>query len=1035
MAGLPLIRQTEESLNALKDFAQQSHNAQLLDHVQRLETSLGALAATADMITVGDVSGSTAVAIGHDINIIVNQVLPPDVRQPLEKVQKGWSAAHLEVRRVLEDSQGGHVFLSYTRADMEEALKIRRALEAAGHVVWQDLTAIKGGDEWIKSIEIGVERSYALITVVSEDSQKSEWVQIEYLHAKRRGKLIIPIKIDESEIPTILLATNVIHGHPDLGSGIKQLLRALPVSPPIESTANRRELELRYLDALLLEHSVWQEVYTPMAGVGQLCAPGERPEPDKVNSVRMKTTPTTIDVGYLGRKFGGDAHHEELPEIAQEKQYEADIIPAVEEMRQLVILGDPGAGKTTTLWKILSDCALKAKVDPSAPLPVFVRLGALGEFTLEEQIRKQLGPAAAYYATLLDENRLVFLLDGLNELTAARRDAHLREIRALLEDCWKANMVAAVTCRELDYTGALDLGLPGQAVILELDPIRIQQFVNAYIEESGKGDELFWQLAGENALKRWEDFNVSVGEPSEVFWLKNELAKGKKWGYINSKWVRWLKERQHPRSMLALAANPYMLFMITQVFTRTGVLPRNRGLLFQTFIDYLLEQREQLSEEAAKELKSRLADLAYAMQKEGEGTSFASASALAHLQSEASLYHARSASLLSGSETVRFTHQLLQEYFAAHHLQKLMESKAATELFPLDAWWQPQGWEETLILLAGLYSDDCSPVLRWLQEAQPELAARCIVESGASCPDKRLEELRAAWLPRLSDPKHHARAAIGRALGRLQLDGQPLDNRKGVSLISVGEELLPDIDWVEIPSGSFTYQDDETREEALFYMARYPITYAQFQTFLDDANGFRNPRWWDRLAADEEHRHAAGDQDFKFSNHPRENVSWYEAVAFCRWLTDKAQHHPELLPEALNGFSKCLISLPTERQWEKGARGVDAREYPYAGDFDASTGNTSETDLGQTSAVGVFPQGASPYGLLDMSGNVWEWCLNEYNDPEKNNLENDYFRVLRGGSWLDYHVNARASYRDHNNYPDYRNLDLGFRVVVRPPSL
>jgi len=136
MTELALIQQTEQSLTAIKTFAAQSNNAQLLDHVQRLES---ALTRVGNSISVGDISGSTAVAIGHDINIIINQVLPPAVKQPLESVQKKWSAAHLEVREAVERSQGGHVFLSYTRADMDIALQIRRELEEKGHAVWQDL--------------------------------------------------------------------------------------------------------------------------------------------------------------------------------------------------------------------------------------------------------------------------------------------------------------------------------------------------------------------------------------------------------------------------------------------------------------------------------------------------------------------------------------------------------------------------------------------------------------------------------------------------------------------------------------------------------------------------------------------------------------------------------------------------------------------------------------------------------------------------------------------------------------------------------
>ena len=1063
MTDLALIQQTEQSLAAIKAFASQSNNGQLLEHIQRLEAALKGISTGGGAITVGDISGSTAVAIGHDINIIINQALPPAVRQPLENVQKQWGAAHLEVRQALERGQGGHVFLSYTRADMEAALQIRRALEQAGHVVWQDLTAIKGGDEWIKSIETGVERSYALVMVVSAASQKSEWVQIEYLHAKRRGKLIVPIRVDGSEIPTVMLAMNVVQGFPDLEAGLGQLLASLPAPAGIqkEAPADRRALELRYLDKLLLEHSVWQEVYTPMAGVGQLRAPKETPKP----GVRMKTTPTTIDVGYLGQRFGAREDTAERFGEAEPRQYAADITGAVAEMRQLVILGDPGAGKTTTLWKILSDCALRAREDPQAPLPALVRLGSLGPDGLEQGLRQQLGALWPWYEDLLREKRLVFLLDGLNEMTSAGREANLAAIRKLLDTCRRANLTLAVTCRELDYTAGLDLNLPGRVTIQPLDPPRIRRFVNAYIDEPGRGDELFWQLAGgaevEKVWEKWEQAGASL----ELFFTAPDVPKENPNVYNSTSGqddTTW-RERVHGnRNMVSLAANPYMLYMITQVFTRAGALPANRGLLFQTFIDYLLEQRERLSPDAAAQLKARLAELAYAMQSQGEGTAFSVQQAMKHLRDQASLYQARSASLLAGGDDqVRFTHQLLQEYFAAHRLQNLMVNTSAGTLFPKENWWEPQGWEETLILLAGLYSDDCSPVIAWLREAQPEVAARCIAESGAHCPDSTLADLRSLWIPRLTniqhDPSPLARAALGRALGRLSLNGQPLDNRKSISIFSpppagdplagagglgvragvrAAGESLPDLDWVEIPAGPFTYQDKERREEALFFMARYPVTFAQFQLFLDDPQGFGDPRWWQGLAASEEHRRAPGEQAFKFSNHPRERVSWYDAVAFCRWLTEKARMYPQLLPAKLAGQAGCVIRLPTEWQWEKAARGADGdgREYPYPGKFDAEKANTAETGIGQTSAAGIFPQGASPYGVEELSGNLWEWCLNEYEKPQNIGLGGDASRVLRGGSWVVNQGLARSSYR-FGYLPDLRNYDVGFRVVVLPPSL
>ncbi len=1032
MTDLALIQQTEQSLAAIKTFASQSNNIQLLDHIQRLDAALGVLTKSGGLISVGDISGSTAVAIGHDINIIINQVLPPAVKQPLENVQKQWTASHLELRKALEYSQGGHVFLSYTRADIEIALQIRRALEEAGHIVWQDLTAIKGGDEWIKSIESGVERCYALVTVVSEISQKSEWVQIEYLHAKRRGKPIIPIKVDESEIPTVMLAMNVVHGHPDLQSGIAQLLASLPTPAEIKpEPPDRRALELRYLDSLLLEHSVWKEQYTPMAGVGQLRAPKER----KTSGLSMRSAPTTIDVEYLISKFKKDDESDLRGEAVQ-KNYEADITPAIEEMRQLAILGEPGAGKTTTLWKILSDHALRAREDPKAPLPVLVRLGALGSEGLEHALKTQLGSLAAFYDELLREKRLVFLLDGLNEMTAAHREVNLQAIKKLNELCRRDNLLLAVTCRELDYVGALELNLPGRVMIQSLDPLRIRRFVNGYLEGPGKGDELFWQLAGgldvEKAWKKWE----GAGASFEAFWTSSEIPKSVDlWPYTQS-WQINVRDRK--RSMMALAANPYMLYMITQVFTQAGALPPNRGLLFQSFIDYLLEKRERLAPEQAGQLKARLADLAYAMQAQGEGTAFTLKQVMTHLKDEQILYRARSASLLAGGEQIRFTHQLLQEYFAAHRLQEMMTNTTAETLFPKEKWWEPQGWEETLILLAGLYSDDCAPVVEWLIDAQPEVSARCIVESGAYLPPEKLEMLRERWLPRLTDLKHDpspkARAALGRALGRLQLNGEPLDNRKGVSIISVDGIKLPDLDWLEIPDGKFTYQEKEQRAEGLFFMARYPITFAQFQTFVDDSQGLSNPRWWEGLSAEDEHKRAPGEQAFKFSNHPRERVSWYDAVAFCRWLTEKAETYPQLLPQKLAGMKGCEIQLPTEWQWEKAARSTDGREYPYTGKFDAEKANTSEIGIEQTSAAGIFPQGASPYGALDMSGNVFEWCLNEYSNPEKIDLSGSAIRVVRGGSWYFDLDRARASNRG-DIYPFGRNYFFGFRVVVRPTSL
>ena len=154
-------------------------------------------------------------------------------------------------------------------------------------------------------------------------------------------------------------------------------------------------------------------------------------------------------------------------------------------------------------------------------------------------------------------------------------------------------------------------------------------------------------------------------------------------------------------------------------------------------------------------------------------------------------------------------------------------------------------------------------------------------------------------------------------------------------------------------------------------------------------------------------------------------MSWYQAVAFCRWLSDKLGEE---------------IDLPHEYEWEVAARYPDGRFYPWGNDFDATKANTNEGGLSQTTAVGIYPDGANPtLKLYDLSGNVWEWCRNKYDKPDETWMDKDPVdrsgdrRTLRGGSWLGNSDLARAASR-HFNHPAYRDNFLGFRVVVRRPS-
>jgi formylglycine-generating enzyme required for sulfatase activity len=202
-----------------------------------------------------------------------------------------------------------------------------------------------------------------------------------------------------------------------------------------------------------------------------------------------------------------------------------------------------------------------------------------------------------------------------------------------------------------------------------------------------------------------------------------------------------------------------------------------------------------------------------------------------------------------------------------------------------------------------------------------------------------------------------------------------------------------------------------------FAISKYPVTWAQYRSFLQAEDGYRQQHWWQGLS-----RRAVqpGEQYRQWDNHPAENVSWYDAVAFCRWLSVRLGYE---------------VRLPTEWEWQQAATGGDpAREYPWGTDWDSAYANTSESGLSRTTAVGLYPQGASPVGALDMGGNVEEWCLNKYEKPQDINPSGEACRVVRGGSWPVNLDLAHASFRLPYG-PDFRLYDLGLRVVRSFPGL
>jgi energy-coupling factor transporter ATP-binding protein EcfA2 len=257
---------------------------------------------------------------------------------------------------------------------------------------------------------------------------------------------------------------------------------------------------------------------------------------------------------------------------------------------------------------------------------------------------------------------------------------------------------------------------------------------------------------------------------------------------------------------------------------------------------------------------------------------------------------------------------------------------------------------------------------------------------------------------------HERRAWIGDRLAEIG------DDRTGIGL---DEKGLPLFLWVAISGGQVSLEDkDGTFPVESFHISAYPVTWLQYRCFLEANDGYVNPDWWEGLA----HRDDKPGRQFRRKdNYPAENVSWYDAMAYCRWFT------------ARMGYE---IRLPTEWEWQQAATGGNAdREYPWGDDWTPERCNTWESGLNRSTAVGLYPEGATTWSsacVLDMAGNVMEWCSNKYDYPQDTTAGGADSRVARGGSWGDERDGARASFRDGYD-PTNRGALLGLRVVSCSP--
>ena len=232
---------------------------------------------------------------------------------------------------------------------------------------------------------------------------------------------------------------------------------------------------------------------------------------------------------------------------------------------------------------------------------------------------------------------------------------------------------------------------------------------------------------------------------------------------------------------------------------------------------------------------------------------------------------------------------------------------------------------------------------------------------------------------------------------------------------------------VLIPASEFTMGTDDPQAPAdqhparevhvdAFYIDKHEVTNAEFEEFLL-ADGYNTRKYWTKegwefiqkkqfyysYPAKETYRI---DKPLGFGqnrvstapDHPVIGVSWYEAAAYAKWRGKR---------------------LPTEAEWEKAARGTDARRYPWGNAFDFSKLNYFPHHQ-KLMHVGSFPVGASPFGVLDMAGSIAEWCANNIDGTER--------KAIRGGGWNAIRLQLRCTHRKTHR-PTYRYYTLGFRCA------
>jgi formylglycine-generating enzyme required for sulfatase activity len=810
-------------------------------------------------------------------------------------------------------------------------------------------------------------------------------------------------------------------------------------------------------------------------------------DPGRGESLGLLDVYTALDTTQLEQVETEDELRTYL--LHQEEAQRISAQDMIDRQARLIFLGDPGSGKSTLVNFVTYVLAQAGRAETpdlwlerlrqsgawshGVLLPVHVVLRDFAAWLPEGTERGRaelllsylrhiletwgLGGFWLHLQTALTEQSepIFFLLDGLDEVPAPLRLAVVESINDLVARYPGHRYLA--TCRIYAYVGQL-YQLQGfhQATLAAFSDEQIKHFINVWYRE----------LARRGRFSQ-EEARFRAGR---------------------------LQRAADRLDLRGLARRPLLLTVMALLHTFRGQLPEDRVELHRWSVDLLLRRWEARvgDEEGILETLNvpglKMSDLeaglhevafrAHAGQSQEDGTADVPEEGLRKWLAPylggswdkagqfVDYVRERAGLLIRHKPTAyTFPHRTFQEYLAACHLLAHPDFPGEAARLTRE---DPNRWREVFVLAAGqaarshrlgtaLSAVNALCPTSWSEfGGEPDdadwvaatLAGEALVEVGLigvgrdALGQALLERMR-SWLVALLEAGVLSAGPRSKAGGLLAQLGDP---RFRADAWYLPDEVL--LGFVEIPAGTFLTGTREEEIPALierfsgsrelyereipqqrislpaYYTARYPVTVAQYRAFVG-TSGYEAQGEWERYSGQE--------------NHPVVGVTWYDALAYCGWLTERLRAR-ERAPGPLARLVRdqgWQVRLPTEVEWEKAARGTDGRMFPWGDEADPDRANCAETGIGSTSAVGCFPGGASPYGIQDMSGNVYEWCHSLFKDypydPKDGREipEGESPRVLRGGAFHDSERLARCAVR-RRGYPLYRFGNFGFRIVIAP---